>query len=255
MVTAAAAFERPRCRPRIRSSARTASIVLGKTRINDHKSFGLLTFREVIAKSSNVGVIKAALIVGDQPLHSMITAFGFGRRTGIDLPGESPGIVHPVSSLEPHRQGLHLVRPGHLGDAAPARQLVRRAGQRRRRAPALPGARDRTRRCASRRPRGRTRWDAPITPQTAVTLERVLETRGHRGHRAARRRARLPRRRQDRHRGEGDPRRRLLADGAHGELRRLRAGAPAPPGVSGAARRAARARPTAATWRRRCSGR
>ena len=28
----------------------------------------------------------------------MITGFGFGRRTGIDLPGESPGIVHPVSN-------------------------------------------------------------------------------------------------------------------------------------------------------------
>ena len=55
----------------------------------------------------------------------------------------------------------------------------------------------------SRSPARRTRWDAPVTPQTAVTLERVLETRGHRRHRPARRGARLPRRRQDRHRREG----------------------------------------------------
>ncbi len=146
MVTAAAAFESLKVSPEDPFFCENGHIVLGKTRINDHKSFGLLTFREVIAKSSNVGVIKAALIIGDEPLHSMITGFGFGRRTGIDLPGESPGIVHPVSQLEPDRQGLHLVRPGHLGDAAAARQRLRRARQRRCRPSALPGARDRTRR-------------------------------------------------------------------------------------------------------------
>jgi cell division protein FtsI (penicillin-binding protein 3) len=69
--------------------------VYGK-RIRDHKSFGRLTFAEVLAKSSNVGVIKAALMIGDQRLYSMIRGLGFGRPTGIDLPGEGSGILHPM---------------------------------------------------------------------------------------------------------------------------------------------------------------
>ncbi len=69
--------------------------VYGK-RIRDHKPFGRLTFAEVLAKSSNVGVIKAALILGDQRLYTTIRGFGFGRPTGIDLPGEGSGILHPM---------------------------------------------------------------------------------------------------------------------------------------------------------------
>lgn len=70
-------------------------VVYGK-RIRDHKAFGRLTFAEVLAKSSNVGVIKAALIVGDQRLYDTIRGFGFGRPTGVDLPGEGSGILHPM---------------------------------------------------------------------------------------------------------------------------------------------------------------
>jgi cell division protein FtsI (penicillin-binding protein 3) len=73
-----------------------AVVVYGK-RIRDHKAFGLLTFADVIAKSSNVGVIKAALRIGDQRLYNTIQGMGFGRPTGIDLPGEGSGILHPVS--------------------------------------------------------------------------------------------------------------------------------------------------------------
>lgn len=70
-------------------------VVYGK-RIRDHKPFGRLTFAQVLEKSSNVGVIKAALIVGDQRLYKTIKDFGFGRPTGIDLPGEGSGILHPM---------------------------------------------------------------------------------------------------------------------------------------------------------------
>jgi cell division protein FtsI (penicillin-binding protein 3) len=96
MVTAAAAFENLLISPDDNFWCEEGSIVLGRTRIRDHKPFGLLTFREVMAKSSNVGVIKAALIIGEERLHERIRAFGFGRRSGIDLPGESPGIVNPL---------------------------------------------------------------------------------------------------------------------------------------------------------------
>jgi stage V sporulation protein D (sporulation-specific penicillin-binding protein) len=46
-------------------------------------------------------VIKAALKVGDQRLYKTIRGFGFGRATGIDLPGESSGILHPVEGWRP----------------------------------------------------------------------------------------------------------------------------------------------------------
>jgi cell division protein FtsI/penicillin-binding protein 2 len=72
------------------------SIVVYGKRIRDHKAFGRLTFAQILEKSSNVGVIKAALIVGDQRLYKTIRDFGFGRPTGIDLPGEGSGILHPM---------------------------------------------------------------------------------------------------------------------------------------------------------------
>src|SRR6185295_15497175 len=77
------------------------SITLLGILIHDHKPYGRLSFADVIAKSSNVGVIKAALLVGDEALYRTISAFGFGRPTGIDLPGESPGILHPLERWGP----------------------------------------------------------------------------------------------------------------------------------------------------------
>lgn len=59
--------------------------------INDHKSFGELTVREIIAKSSNVGAIHLGRFAGEDLLYSTIRRFGFGEKTQIDLPGESAG--------------------------------------------------------------------------------------------------------------------------------------------------------------------
>lgn len=96
MVTAAAALEGNLVDPSDVFDCEHGSTVVEGVRIHDHKSFGELTFREVIAKSSNVGAIKTGLIVGEQGLYQQIVDFGFGEPTGIDLPGESPGILRPV---------------------------------------------------------------------------------------------------------------------------------------------------------------
>jgi cell division protein FtsI/penicillin-binding protein 2 len=66
--------------------------------IRDHHPFGLLSVRQVLSKSSNVGTIKLSLLLGNQRLYDALRAFGFGERTGVDLPGESPGIVRPLDS-------------------------------------------------------------------------------------------------------------------------------------------------------------
>ncbi len=122
VITAAAALASGKIRPEDVFDCEMGGIVLLDHLIRDHKPFGRLTFAEVLAKSSNVGVIKAALLVGDEGMYRTIRGFGFGRPTGIDLPGEKLRDRSPAGALALPRQGLHLLRPGDLGDAAPARR-------------------------------------------------------------------------------------------------------------------------------------
>jgi cell division protein FtsI (penicillin-binding protein 3) len=75
---------------------REGSITLGGLTIRDHARMGLLTFPEVLIESSNVGTVKFALRLGPEDFHAAITGFGFGSKTGVDLPGEVNGRVHPV---------------------------------------------------------------------------------------------------------------------------------------------------------------
>jgi cell division protein FtsI (penicillin-binding protein 3) len=59
------------------------------------QGFGLLSFNEVLAKSSNIGTIKLGLRLGEEKLYQYIRQFGFGEKTGIDLPGEQVGLLRP----------------------------------------------------------------------------------------------------------------------------------------------------------------
>jgi len=56
-----------------------------------------LTFKQVLAKSSNVGTIKFGLRLGNDRFYSYIQRFGFGSKTGIELPGEQNGLLRPPS--------------------------------------------------------------------------------------------------------------------------------------------------------------
>src|SRR5438067_3633732 len=55
-----------------------------------------LTVGQILSHSSNVGAVMLAQMLGPQRLAGWISRFGFGGATGIDFPGESPGIVLPV---------------------------------------------------------------------------------------------------------------------------------------------------------------
>jgi len=57
---------------------------------------GLLTVHDVIKYSSNIGSAKIAERLGKEKFYEYITKFGFGLKTGIDLPGESSGLLRPV---------------------------------------------------------------------------------------------------------------------------------------------------------------
>ncbi len=98
MVTAAAALEANLLDPSDTIDCEMGGITLDGVLIKDHHPFDLLTFREVIAKSSNVGAIKVGLRVGRRALYEQIGRFGFGLATGVDLPGEERGLVRPVDS-------------------------------------------------------------------------------------------------------------------------------------------------------------
>ena len=55
--------------------------------------FGILPFREVMARSSNVGMIKVGLRMQPERFYEWLRNLGFGEPTGVDLPGEAPGIL------------------------------------------------------------------------------------------------------------------------------------------------------------------
>lgn len=98
VVTAAAALDAGRVHPKEVIWCENGSIVVAKHRFKeDRLPFGNLTFSEVLAKSSNVGAIKVAQRLRASEFIEYIRDFGFGRKTGIDLPGESPGILRDVS--------------------------------------------------------------------------------------------------------------------------------------------------------------
>ncbi|MCZ6770255.1 MAG: penicillin-binding transpeptidase domain-containing protein [Acidobacteria bacterium] len=69
----------------------------GRTYREANQSFGLLSFNEVLANSSNIGTIKLSLRLGEEKLYQYIRNFGFGQKTGIDLPGEQVGLLRPPS--------------------------------------------------------------------------------------------------------------------------------------------------------------
>ena len=63
--------------------------------LHDYHPYGRLSVADILKKSSNIGAAKVALTLGDRRLESYLREFGFGRPTGIELPGEEGGILNP----------------------------------------------------------------------------------------------------------------------------------------------------------------
>ncbi|MBI3493597.1 MAG: PASTA domain-containing protein, partial [Acidobacteria bacterium] len=68
-------------------------IHIGSRVVHDTHNYGLLSFTDVIVKSSNVGAIKIGFKLGTERLGEYVARYGFGRQVSRDFPGESPGIV------------------------------------------------------------------------------------------------------------------------------------------------------------------
>ena len=72
----------------------------GRKPIYDFHRYGVLSFSDVIVKSSNVGAIKVGLRLGPERLGRYVSRFGFGQPIGPDFRGESSGIVWNPAKLD-----------------------------------------------------------------------------------------------------------------------------------------------------------
>ena len=105
IVAFAAALEKNLARIEERIDCQMGAITVAGRVIRDHTAFGSLTIPEALAKSSNVAAIKLGLRVGDPTMYDYIKRFGFGSRTGIELPGETAGLLRKVERWQPSSIG------------------------------------------------------------------------------------------------------------------------------------------------------
>src|ERR1700731_2956383 len=98
LITLAAAFDQGITRPEEVFDCENGAVYVAGHRIRDHKPFGLLNVADILAQSSDVGAIKIALRLGAPKFYDYIRAFGFGQPTGVDMPGESKGILRRLES-------------------------------------------------------------------------------------------------------------------------------------------------------------
>lgn len=71
-------------------------LVDGARVLRDHNPYGLLSVQDIMVKSSNIGMALIGKRMGNQRIFKFVSAFGFGRKTGIDLQGEDEGILLPL---------------------------------------------------------------------------------------------------------------------------------------------------------------
>src|SRR6184192_1642289 len=98
IVAAASALNERKLRPDSELFCENGLWNYGGSALHDHRAFGYLSVRDILVKSSNIGAAKLALSIGDQKFYEYIRRFGFGERTGIELPGEIGGVIRPPQS-------------------------------------------------------------------------------------------------------------------------------------------------------------
>lgn len=94
-VIGVAALEEKIVMPNTLFDVSAGNIEIGGKIIRDVHKNGIITFREVIQKSSNVGTIMIGLKLGKERIYRYSKILGIGEKTGIDLPGEVSGWIYP----------------------------------------------------------------------------------------------------------------------------------------------------------------
>jgi cell division protein FtsI (penicillin-binding protein 3) len=94
---------------------------IGRKTVRDVSAHGWLSLQQIVKYSSNIGAIKISEIVGAKHLFNTLRDFGFGAKTGIDCPGETPGSLSNYRHWT--RMDTSAISFGH-GMAASPLQLV-----------------------------------------------------------------------------------------------------------------------------------
>ena len=98
VITLSAALETTSLRPESPINCHGGVLKLpGRTIHDSHGGIGVVQMETVLARSSNIGAIMVGMRVGQENMYQYMQKFGFGRRTGIELPAESPGKVYKLS--------------------------------------------------------------------------------------------------------------------------------------------------------------
>lgn len=95
IVAASAVLNENKATPETTFFCENGSYRYGSKTLRDVKPYGDLSFSEVLVKSSNIGTVKMAALLKPEVFQKYIEAFGFGKKTEIDLPGEATGFTNP----------------------------------------------------------------------------------------------------------------------------------------------------------------
>jgi cell division protein FtsI/penicillin-binding protein 2 len=68
--------------------------------LKDHGRYGVMTVENVVGKSSNIGLAKIGLMLGEERLYKYVRAFGFGSKTEIPLAGEVAASLPPTTAWD-----------------------------------------------------------------------------------------------------------------------------------------------------------
>ncbi len=174
VITVAAALETTRLTPDTVLNCGGGRFNLFGRVIHDHDSYSALSVADILAKSSNIGAIQIGLTVGEPAMLSYVKRFGFGRETGLPLPGESSGKVRELKDWS--RTSIGSVAMGHEISATSvqlAQAIAAVANNGMMPKPHIVYARQ--------RPGGkpeRPAAEAPrpvLKPETAITMRRLME--------------------------------------------------------------------------------
>ena len=122
IVAAAAALNEHKLQPKSTIFCENGLWQFGGAVLHDHRAFSYLSVQDILIKSSNIGAAKLALGVGDQKFYEYIRRFGFGERTGIELPGEINGLIRPPRSWS--KISITRIPMGHEIGVTPLQMTV-----------------------------------------------------------------------------------------------------------------------------------
>ncbi len=122
IVTAAAALNEKKVRPDTTIYCEKGIWNYGGRTLHDHRPYGELSVQDILVKSSNIGAAKLAISLGDQKFYEYIRRFGFGERTGVELPGEINGMIRPPQNWS--KISITRIPMGHEVAVTPLQMTV-----------------------------------------------------------------------------------------------------------------------------------